>query len=215
METGSGGCGQFITLCLCCSFLLTLFPCSSVGGPSHGTQRSTNFSNVSPSHRLQFFTNCSSMGPSHRVNPSGADCSSAGPPWGHKSCQKAYSSMGCSLLGFTGPSRSLLQHGFPMGLQPPSGIHLLRRGVIHWLQVGICSTLDLHGLQVDSLPHHGLHYMLQGNLCSGTWSTSSPSYFADLGVCRDFPHIFSFLSPSDIAIMPFFLPFLNMLAQRH
>ncbi|KAK4832521.1 hypothetical protein QYF61_023853 [Mycteria americana] len=28
--TGNGGCGQFITRCLCCSFLLTLFPCSSM-----------------------------------------------------------------------------------------------------------------------------------------------------------------------------------------
>jgi len=28
---GNGGYGQFITCCLCCSFLLTLFPCSNVG----------------------------------------------------------------------------------------------------------------------------------------------------------------------------------------
>ncbi|KAK4827864.1 hypothetical protein QYF61_022014 [Mycteria americana] len=62
-----------------------------------------------------------------------------------------------------------------MGSQPPSGIHLLWRGVLHRLQVDICSTVNLlHGLQGDSLPHHGLHHGLQGNLCSGAWSSSSP-----------------------------------------
>jgi len=30
-RTGNGGCSQPIMHCLCCSFLLTLFPCSSVG----------------------------------------------------------------------------------------------------------------------------------------------------------------------------------------
>ncbi|KAK4823599.1 hypothetical protein QYF61_003799 [Mycteria americana] len=84
-----------------------------------------------------------------------------------------------------------------MGSQPPLGIHLLRHGVLHGLQVDICSTMDLHGLQVgicstmdlhglqgDSLPHHGLYHGLQGNLCSSAWSTSCPSFFTDLGVCR-------------------------------
>ncbi|KAK4810711.1 hypothetical protein QYF61_007685 [Mycteria americana] len=41
--------------------------------------------------------------------------------------------------------------------------------------------MDLHGLQGDNLHHHGLHHRLQGNLCSGTWITSSPSFFTDLG----------------------------------
>ncbi|KAK4827475.1 hypothetical protein QYF61_018711, partial [Mycteria americana] len=62
--------------------------------------------------------------------------------------------------------------------------HLLQHGVLHGLQVDICSTVDLHGLQGDSLPHHGLHQGLQGNLCSSPWSTSSPSFFTDLGGCR-------------------------------
>ncbi|KAK4831466.1 hypothetical protein QYF61_017714 [Mycteria americana] len=67
-----------------------------------------------------------------------------------------------SLHGVTGPARSLLQHGLPMGSQPPSGIHLLQCGVLHGLQVDICSTIYLHGLQGDSLPHHGLHHGLKG-----------------------------------------------------
>jgi len=45
--------------------------------------------------------------------------------------------------------------------------------------------MDLHGLQGDSLPHHGLHHGLQGRtLCSGVSSTSSPSFFTNFGVCR-------------------------------
>ncbi|KAK4825359.1 hypothetical protein QYF61_026878 [Mycteria americana] len=99
-------------------------------------------------------------------SPSGTDCSSVGPPWGHKSCQQTCSSMGSSLHGSRGPARSLLQCGLPTGSQPPSGIHLLWRGVLHGLQVDICSTMDLHRLQEDSLPHQGLHQGLQGNLCS-------------------------------------------------
>jgi len=35
-------------------------------------------------------------------------------------------------------------------------------GPFHGLQVEICSTMDLHGLQGDSLPHHGLLHGLQG-----------------------------------------------------
>jgi len=94
-----------------------------------------------------------------------------GPPWGHRSCQQTCSSMGFSFHGSTGPARSLLQHGPPMGSQPPLGIHLLRCGV-------------LHGLQVDSLPHYGLLHGLQGSLCSSAWNASSPYFFTDLGVCR-------------------------------
>jgi len=61
----------------------------------------------------------------------------------------------------------------------------LEWGPFHGLQVDICSTVDLHGQQGDSLPHHGLQHEMQGKtLCSGIWSTSSPAFFTDLGVCR-------------------------------
>jgi len=69
---GNGDFGQFITLFLSAApfslqgGFLTL-PLLQREGPSHGSQFSTNLSNVSPSHRLQLFTNCPSMGPSHRV----------------------------------------------------------------------------------------------------------------------------------------------------
>ena len=49
------------------------------------------------------------------------------------------------------------------------------------------SAMVLHGLQGDNVQHHGLHHRLQGILRSGTWSTSSPSFFTDLGVCRVVP----------------------------
>ena len=97
-----------------------------------------------------------------------------------------------------------------MGSQPPSGIHLLWHGVLHGLQVDICSTMDLHGLQGDSLPHHGLHHGLQGNLCSGAWSTSSPSFFTDLGVCRVVSLTYSHSSLLTAAgVMQFFPPLLK------
>jgi len=58
-------------------------------------------------------------------------------------------------------------------------------GPFHGLQVEICSTMDLHVLQGDKLPHHGLHHRLQGKtLCTGILSMSSSSFFSDLGVCR-------------------------------
>jgi len=108
----------------------------------------------------------------------GTGYSSVGPPWGHKSCQQTCSGTGSSLHGSTGPGRSLLQRGFPTGSQPPSGIHLLRHGVLHGLRVDICSIGDLHGMKGDSLPHQGLHHGLQGKtLCSSVSSTSSSSYF--------------------------------------
>ena len=99
-------------------------------------------------------------------------------------CQQIFSSVGSSRRGSTGPARSLLQHRLSIGSQPPSGIHLIQCGEHRGLQVAICSTVDLHGLQGHSLPHHGLLHELQGNLCSSAWSTSSSSFFTDLGVCR-------------------------------
>ena len=87
--------------------------------------------------------------PSMGCSPSGTDCSSVGPPRGHKSCQKTCSSVGSSLHGATGPARSLLQHELPTGSQPPSGTQLLRRGVLPRLQFFMnCSRVGpLHGLQ--------------------------------------------------------------------
>ena len=106
---------------------------SSVG-PSQGLQFFMNFSNVGPSQGLQFFTNCSTMGPFPGLQS-----------FRHRLLQCG-SSAGSQVL-----LENLLQRGVPTGSQPPSGIHLLQHGVLHGLQVDICSTVDLHGLQGDSL----------------------------------------------------------------
>lgn len=80
------------------------------------------------------------------------DCSSTGPLWGRKSCQQTCSSAGSFLHRATGPARTLTLCRLPMGSQPPLGIHLLQRGVLLRLQVDNCSTMDLHGLEGNSLP---------------------------------------------------------------
>lgn len=70
-------------------------------------------------------------------------------------------------------------------------------------------TLQAAGAQL-------LHCGLQGNLSFGSWSTSFPSFLADLGVCRTVSHIFSLLS-SPAAILPLcsnFFPFFTLISQR-
>jgi len=170
--------------CRCRSFLLTLFPWSRMGSHPqetilHKLLQCESFPwGAVLQEQLQcgfFPTGCS---------PSRTECSSVGPPWGHKFFQQTCSAVGSSVHGSTGPARSLLQHGLPTGSLASLGIHLLQCGVLHGLQADICSTVDLYGLQGHSLPHHGLLHRLQGYLCSGIWSTSSLSFFTDLGVCR-------------------------------
>jgi len=72
----------------------------------------------------------------------------------------------------------------------------------------------LHGLQGDSLPHHGLLHRRQGNLCSGTWSTSSLSFVTDLDFDIFFPlTYFHFSLPAAVAQQFFLLPFLNVIPE--
>jgi len=75
----------------------------------------------------------------------------------HRSCQE--------------PAPARAPHGVTASFgHPPALAWCPFRG----LQVEICSTVDLHGLQGDNLPHHGLHHKLQGKtLCSSVSSTSS------------------------------------------
>lgn len=67
----------------------------------------------------------------------------------------------------------------PQGHSLLSSIHLLEHG----LQV-ISASPGCPWASGTQLPHHGLHHWLQGNLISGTWSTSLPSFSTDLGACR-------------------------------
>ena len=127
-----------------------------------------------------------------------------------------------------GPASKVLRHGLlspqghrscqePAPVQAPHGVtaflecvRLLWLGALHRLQVCISSTMDLHGLQGDSLPHYGLHHELRGNLCSGTWSTSSPFFFTDIGVCRvvALTYSYSFLLAA-VGASGFFFPLLR------
>ena len=160
--------------------LLTLCPCSSVG--SHPWETLLyELLQPTPSHRLQIFTMCSSMGSLHGVQcfrngllqhrsptrvtgparrPAPAWLLSTGPRVLPRACSSAGSPQG---------------HGLLWGTSTRSSTVSSTGG-----RVDICSTMDLHVLQGDNLHHHGLHHGLQGNLCSGTWSTS---FFTDLGVC--------------------------------
>jgi len=89
-------------------------------------------------------------------------------------------------------------------------------GPFHGVQVDICSTMDLHGLQGNNLPHHGLHYVLPGkNLCSGAWRTSSPSFFTVLGETAELYLAHHLTALTRLVFYHRFFPFLNMLSQRH
>jgi len=70
----------------------------------------------------------------------------------------------------------------------------------------------LHGLQSFriNLVRHGLFMGLSVDICSGAWSTSSPSFFTDLSVCKVVSHtIFSHSSLPTAAQFMVFLPFLK------
>jgi len=122
----------------------------------------------------------------------------------HRSCQK--------------PAPAQISHRVTASFRR---IPLLCRGVLPGLQVEICSTVDLHGLQRHSLPHHGLLHGLQRNFCSRAWGTSRPSFCTDLGGCRLLlSHVLTPLSSCNctgISPSPFFPPpffNINMLSQR-
>ncbi|KAK4827032.1 hypothetical protein QYF61_013166 [Mycteria americana] len=196
--TGNGGCGQFTPRCLCRSFLLMgrtphTLPLLQRGVPPTLEQSSTwetvlhellqheSFSRAAVLHGLL----------QHESFPRGAVLQEqTAPAWvPHRvtspASKPAPAWAPLSIAPQVLPGTCLLQRGLPTGSQPPSGIHLLWHGVGHGLQMDICSTINPHGLQGDSLPHHGLHQGLQGNLCSGAWSTSSPSFFTDSASCKE------------------------------
>ncbi len=110
--------------------------------------------------------------------------SSSAPAWGPSHGPQSFVKLlrrGSSLPRGAVPLEQLSQRALH-GPQPPSGLHLLRRGVLHGLQVDLCPSVDLHGLQGDNLLHHGRHHELQRNLGQEP-HYSSPSFFTDLGVC--------------------------------
>lgn len=97
--------------------------------------------------------------------------------------QKTCFTVGSSLHATTNPDRSLIQGRFCLGSQSPSSTHLQ---ALMW-----CHPWAATGSLLQCLPHHGLHHRLQRSLCFSAWSTSFPSFFTDLGICRAVPLIWS------------------------
>ena len=105
-------------------------------GPSHGTQSSTNFSNMSLSHGLQFFTNYSSVGLFHGVqtfrnrllqrgSPTGSQVLPANMLWRGLLSPRIHSS--CQELA---PAQA--SHGVKASFRC---LHLLHCRILHRLQV--------------------------------------------------------------------------------
>jgi len=142
-----------------------------------------NCSILGPSHGLQIFTNFFSVGHFHRVQSFGNRLLPRGSPQGHKPLRANL--LQCGVLfsqvhrSYQEPDLVLFLHRVTASFGHPPA--LAWGG---YLQVNICSSVDLNRLQGDSLHHHGILHGLHENLCSGTWSTSSPSFFTALGVCR-------------------------------
>jgi len=132
-------------------------------GPSHGRQFSTNFSSVSPSHGLQLFTNCPSVAPSHGVQSFRNRLLQRGSPMGSQTLPANLPQHG--LLSpwvrrsWQDPAPVWAHHGVTASFRHPPAPAW---GPFHELQVDLCSTVDLHGLQRDNLPYHGLQHELQG-----------------------------------------------------
>ena len=107
----------------------------------------------------------------------------------------------------------LLQRGLPTGSQPPSDIHLLWRGVLHGLQLEICSTVDLHGLQGTAC--------LTMVFITGYRGISAPTPGAPPPPLPSLTLVSAELFLSHSLTLPlaalsqqFFFPFLTMLSQR-
>lgn len=150
--------------------------------------------------------------------PSRTACSSVGPPKGHKSYQETTSSVGSSLHGSASPcEKPAPARVFLQVHSPFLGIPLLWHGALLWaagVSLHLCGSPWTAGAQ---LLHHSVHHWLQGNLVSGTWTTSCPSFSTDPGVSE------LFLSPiltllfsglNHICAITYF-SFLKMLSQRH
>lgn len=113
-------------------------------------------------------------------------------PQGHRSCQEP--ALVWALHGGTAPFR----HPAYPGWDPPrAAVGPLLQSCLPWTAGG-----------QPALPCFS--HRLQGNLCSDTWSTSSPSYLTELGVsCSHFSLLF--LKCSCAALLN---PFLKMLSHQ-
>jgi len=166
--------------------LLTLFPCSSVRSLSqetvlHKLLQHESFPQAAALHEL----------PQRGSFPWGAVLQEqAASAWVPHGVTYSTSKSAPAWVSLSSRVHRLWQE--PAPVRAPHGVAASFRhtsgpawGLFLRLQVEICSTVDFHGLQGASLPQHGLHSGMQGKkICFSIWSTSSPSFFTDLGVCR-------------------------------
>jgi len=127
-----------------------------------------------------------------------------GPPQGHKPCQQPCSGVSSSLhrsCQQPAPARA------PHRVTASFGHATARVWGSPWAADGDLLHHGPPGLQGQSLPDNALLHGLQGNLCSSTWSTSSPLFCTGLGVCRVVSLTCS--HSSLLAVVPQLLPFLK------
>lgn len=170
------------TLCLCCSFLLIFFLYPNVGyfplnadsykPPKCVLPNDYRSSGTAPLWVL--FTRC---------NSSGTDCSSMDTP------QERFHDKNLLFMAYFPwakvPTRSLLQGGLSMGSQRIDACCCV--GPFMVSRVGVCPSSVLHALQ--------------GNLCSGIWSTLQLPNFSDVCVCRAVCCVmYSYSSLTDVAV---------------
>lgn len=190
--TGNGSCGEFVTLCLSFSFH-SLPLLQHVSFPrAAALHKLLNHGSFSWSSDLQERL-------LQRESPTGLQVI----PENLLQCG-LLSTAFCSCWE-PSPAHTLHRPQLPSGWT-----HLLWYGVLHDLQVYIRFH---HELQRDKLHHSGFYHGLERNFYSSIWSTSSPTFFTDLGVSRVVPVTYSHSSLT--SAVQCFLPLLNTLSQRY
>jgi len=185
--------------------------------PSHRLQLFTNCSSMSPSHGLQLFMNCPSVGPFHAVQSFRNRLLQCGSPTGSQALPADL--LWCELLSpqvcrsWQEPAPAQAPHGVTASFGYPPA---LAWGPFHGLQVDICSTVDLHGVQGDNPPHHGLSSQA-GREDSLLWHLEHlfplPSSLTLVTAELFLSHHLTPLSQLPSHRRFFFFPFLNMLSQ--
>lgn len=163
---GNGGYSQFIPCCFCCCSVLR--------------KRSPSLALVwAPFHRPQFFTNCSNIDPFPQDVALQEETASVWVP-----------------SKVTSHARSMFQPRFSKGSQPSLGIQLLQCGApsmgCRWISAPPWISVDCRGkscLTMVFTVGYG------GDLSSGAYSTSCPSFTTDLDALHSSScHIVSLIS---------------------
>ena len=156
----------------CFSFFLMLFPCSSVGC----LPQDTAFHKILQPESLpwatvlhEFQSGCLPWGAVLQEQTAAV--------WAPHRVTVPARKPGFLSMGLSSWQKPALARDLHSLQLPSQHIRLLQGIFSMGCSVDVCSSLVLHGLQENNLHHHGLHG-LQGNLCSSTWSTFSPSVLA-------------------------------------